>query len=120
MSIGFSTLGIGTYIRLSGSSTGTFVDHSSLYNVNEWNHIVVVKTGATTRDVYVTGEKAPTISASYWGSDTDGLLIGCRHQGGSYNKYFNGELSDFRAYVTQLTADDVLELYHQGRLEATT
>lgn len=101
-----------TYIGTS-SDKGTAITYENLYNVNEWNHIVVVKTGAKTRDVYINGEKAPTTTNTYFAGTGSELLIGCRNYNG-YGNYFDGQISDFRAYVTQLSEDDILNLYQVG------
>jgi len=38
----------------------------------------------------------------------------------SINSKFVGYISDFRAYATKLTQDDVLELYHTGAVLTDT
>lgn len=101
-----------TYVGSAAGGTGSCIDiRTTTYSANQWNHIVVVKTGDTTRDVYVNGVKAAPSTNNYWSGDQNNLNIGCRHSGGVYKDYFGGQLSDFRAYVTALTADDVKRLY---------
>lgn len=98
-----STGGLGTKIPLEGTS----------YTANQWNHIVIVKTGTDTRDVYINGVLATPDSDSYFTGDRNNkLTIGNRHKSGSYTNYFDGELSDFRAQVTELSAEDVQALYN--------
>ena len=112
LAIGFSDTRILTYVGDSNGGTGSAVQTSGKYLANEWNHIVVIKTGDKTRTVYVNGEQMPTTSNNYWGGDINKLLIGVRHSGGNYKNYINGQISDFRAYVTELSEDDILALYH--------
>jgi hypothetical protein len=71
----------------------------------------VVKTGANTRDVYVNGVLVTPSGSNYWVGDQDTLNIGNRHVSGGYSSYFKGQLSDFRAYATALSADDIKRLY---------
>lgn len=73
-----------------------------------------MKTGSNTRNVYVNGVLATPSGVNYWSGDLTKLNIGARHISGNYAAYFNGQLSDFRAYATALSAEDVLELYNVG------
>jgi hypothetical protein len=112
LAIGWSSSQLITYVGSSNGGSGSRIDITTTnYKANQWNHIVVVKTGATTRDVYVNGVLATPASANYWGGDLDKLNIGNRHLSGSYSGYFDGQLSDFRTYATALSADDIKELY---------
>lgn len=114
LAIGFSSSGyyMVSYTGTGSGGTGSNVNTADLYQANKWNHIVVIKTGSTTRTVYINGQLAPADTKSYWGCDIDKLFIGCRHQGGDYKNYFDGQISDLRIYATALTADDVKELYN--------
>ena len=101
-----------TYVGSAAGGTGSCIDiRTTTYSANQWNHIVVVKTGDTTRDVYVNGVKATPSTNNYWSGDQNTLNIGCRHSGGVYKDYFDGRIADFRAYATALSADDVKRLY---------
>lgn len=112
LAIGWSANQLITYVGSSNGGSGSRVlMESSTYTANQWNHIVVVKTGANTRNVYINGALVTPTGANYWGGSINKLDIGCRNNG-SYNAYFNGQLSDFRAYATALSVDDVLDLYH--------
>ena len=115
LAIGWSSSQLITYIGSSNGGTGSKIDITTTnYTANQWNHIVIVKTGDKTRYVYVNGIKATASGANYWGGDQLTLNIGNRHYNGAYSAYFNGQLSDFRAYATELSADDVLALYNVG------
>lgn len=115
LAIGWSGSNLITYVGSSNGSTGTYISMSNTsYAANVWNHIVVVKTGDKTRNVYVNGVLASASGGNYWGGDMNKLHIGARHFNSVYSAYFNGQLSDFRAYTTQLSADDVLALYNIG------
>ncbi len=115
LAIGWSSNQLITYVGSSNGGSGSRIDITTTnYTANQWNHIVVVKTGATTRNVYVNGVLATPSSANYWGGDLVKLNVGARHNGGAYSAYFNGQLSDFRAYATELSAEDVLALYNVG------
>ena len=115
LAIGWASNQLITYVGTSNGGSGSRIDITTTnYTANQWNHIVVVKTGSNTRNVYVNGILATPSSVNYWGGDLTKLNIGVRHMNGSYSAYFNGQLSDFRAYATELSAEDVLELYNVG------
>lgn len=112
LAIGWASNQLITYVGTSTGGSGSRIDITTTsYTANQWNHIVVVKTGATTRDVYVNGVLVTPSGSNYWVGDQDTLNIGNRHVSGAYSSYFGGQLSDFRAYVTALSADDVKRLY---------
>lgn len=94
----------------SGAGTGSKCTLGSEYKENNWNHIVIVATGTNTRDVYVNGVKLTPTSNDYWTDTSTGMTIGRRNTA-SNSLPFYGYLSDFRAYATALSADDILELY---------
>lgn len=112
--MGFASAGLLTYVGSSNGGAGSYVATSGKYLANQWNHIVIIVTGDTTRQVYINGQLATNNANNYFGGDLNELFIGCRHQGGAYMHYFNGQLSDFRAYATQLSEADILELYQMG------
>ena len=110
LAIGYYSSKIITYVGSSAGGTGSCVTASLA--ANTWYHIVVVKTGATTRDTYINGVKATTTSNNYQGGDLVKFHIGGRHVSGSYSGYTTGKIVDVRAYATALTADQVKELYN--------
>lgn len=113
LAIGWASNQLITYVGTSNGGSGSRIDITTTnYTANKWNHIAVVKTGDKTRDVYVNGILATPSSTNYWIGDLDKLNIGARHMNGNYASYFNGQLSDFRAYATALSEDDVKELYN--------
>lgn len=81
------------------------------YIENDWNHIVVVATGDTTRKAYCNGVRLANNSKGYWKSG-EGVMIGARILSGSQPYYYYGYISDVRMYATQLTEEDILNLYH--------
>lgn len=99
-----------TYIGSSKGGTGSRVITS--FQENKWYHIVVLKTGATTREVYINGVKATPSGTNYWSGDLNKLLIGIRHAAGVYKEGANAKICDFRAYVTLLSPQDILSLYN--------
>ena len=114
LAIGWSSNQLITYIGTGNGGVGSRLDITTTnYTANKWNHIVVVKTGDKTRDIYVNGVKSAPTGSNYWAGDQDTLNIGNRHAG-AYAGYFNGQISDFRAYSTELSADDILALYNVG------
>lgn len=115
LAIGWSSNQLITYVGTGNGGVGSRLDITTTnYTANKWNHIVVVKTGDKTRDIYVNGVKSTPTSSNYWAGDQDTLNIGNRHVNGAYAGYFNGQISDFRAYSIELSADDILALYNVG------
>ena len=110
LAIGYYSSKIITYVGSSNGGTGSCV--TANLTANTWYHIVVVKTGATTRDTYINGVKATTTSNNYWGGDLVKFHIGGRHISGNYSGYTTGKIVDVRAYTTALTADQIKELYN--------
>lgn len=99
-----------TYIGSSKGGTGSRVITS--FQTNKWYHIVVLRTGATTREVYINGVKATPSGTNYWSGDLNKLLIGIRHASGAYKDGAHAKICDFRAYTTLLSPQDILSLYN--------
>lgn len=112
LAAGFSDTRLITYVGSGNGGAGSQIQTAGIYKANEWNHIIIVKTGDTTRDVYINGVLMTTYGANYWGGDLNEFNIGGRHMSGSYNAYFDGLISDLRVYATALSADDILALYN--------
>ena len=108
-----SGIGLGlmsTGILCSTSKAGNSHTFSKANLVaNTWYHFVVVKTGATTRKLYINGvEQTATTNTSNWTYSVNQLQLGKRS---TTSDGFVGKLCDFRAYTTALSADDVKSLY---------
>ena len=104
----------GTIIGVFGStrSTGSKSVLGDSYKENDWNHIVVVKTGdAGERDIYCNGIKLTPTSNDYWSVAT-GFFVGTRNTSNALPFY--GQISDIRAYVTPLLDTDIKMLYNMG------
>lgn len=83
----------------------------STFQANEWNHLVLVKTGTNTRNVYCNGQLLTNSSSNSWTHQGNNLQLGKREYSGGNAGYLNGQMCDFRAYTTALSADDVKSLY---------
>lgn len=111
-----SKLGLGlmsTGILCGTSGVGSFYTYSKSGIVaNKWYHFVVVNNGevtGTARKLYIDGvEQTPTSNTSNWSYRVQELQIGKRS---TTSDGFVGCLSDFRAYNTVLSADDIKALY---------
>ena len=84
------------------------------FKANEWNHIVLVKTGANTRNVYCNGILLTNSGTNSWVHNGSNLSLGWRDYASGNAGWFNGQLCDFRAYATALSADDVKSLYQNS------
>ena len=94
----------------SGYSTGSRCVAGGHWKENDWNHFVIIKLTDSpyTFKTYLNGNLLSASSTNYWAHTIDDLMIGRRSSGSP----FGGQISDFRAYVTELSEDDILELYH--------
>ena len=105
-----SGLEFGTYSSLGATNLSS----KALYNLtdfvnNEWNHIVVIK-DSTNNKLYVNGKLATTSSSNNYYTHNGGLYLFNRNANNNYA--CNGSISDFRAYCTILSEEDILALYH--------
>ena len=111
LAIGYYSNKIITYIGSSAGGTGSCV--TANLSANTWYHIVVVKTGTTTRDTYINGIKATATSNNWWGGgDNYNCIVGGRYINNVFKDFFTGRISDIRTYSTQLTQKQILELYN--------
>ena len=82
---------------------------------DEWNMITLVYDAATGTKTYINGELHHTYSNVSYGihfNTSARLFLGCEaNTASAYTPYFNGKESDFRIYVTALTAEQIKELY---------
>ena len=92
----------------AGKQIKTF--STSAVTANAWHHIAIVRnTDLSDADLYVDGVKITGRgSNNAWNHTTDTLLIGRRSSGSSPIAY----VSDFRLYATQLSQEDILQLYN--------
>ena len=101
----------GCIIGVFGStrSTGSKSTLGNSYIENDWNHIVVVKTGDSgERAIYCNGVLLTPASNDYWSVAT-GFFVSGRNTSNSLP--MQGYICDVRAYATALSADDVKSLY---------
>ena len=106
--IGLGLMNTGILCSTSGAGSSYTFSKASLV-ANTWYHFVVVKTGTTTRKLYINGvEQTATSNTSNWTFAVNELQLGKRS---TTSDGFIGKLSDFRCYATALSADDVKSLY---------
>lgn len=82
------------------------VSKTNAYELNKWTHVAVTL-NSTQIKLYINGELVST-GTSHTLPDKANYYIG------SYNgsQSFKGNISDVRIYVTELSAEDIAELYH--------
>lgn len=100
-----------TYCGNANGGAGSQVLIGNNYKEGEWNHFVIISNGDTTMECWLNGVKLANTTNYYWSHTTPSLMIGRRS---ATSKAFNGSISDFRAYATILSEDDIQELYHAG------
>lgn len=99
-------------IRLNGSTSSIYIKPSVTFTANSWHHYVITYDGQNGK-IYKDGNLISTTamsSATSLGSCV-GAIIGFSKAGGVWrsNKSY---YSDFRIYITALSAEDILDLYH--------
>ena len=101
---------IGVFGTTRGTGSKSTLGNS--YKENDWNHIVVVKTGdAGERAIYCNGVLLTPTTNDYW-SNAAGFLVSGRNT--SNTLPMQGYISDVRAYATALSASDVKSLYQNS------
>ena len=108
--IGLGLMSTGILCSTSGAGSSYTFSKSSLV-ANTWYHFVIVKTGTTTRKLYINGvEQTTTSNSSNWTYSVNELQLGKRS---TTSDGFIGKLSDFRAYATELSEYDIKSLYQE-------
>lgn len=113
LACGFFKSGFITYCGNAAGGAGSTIVFEEKYVANQWNHVAIIKTGTNTRTVYINGQTVNNSTNNYWAASLDKIIFGCRYSS-AYQYYFTGQLSDFRAYATQLSEADILDLYQMG------
>ena len=80
------------------------------YELNEWNHCVFVHSDSDCK-IYLNGEYIATGTAKS-ANPTGNYFVGAWNTATQQN--FDGLMSDFRIYVTALSAEDVKSLYNNS------
>ncbi len=98
---------------------GSDVNTTSLLNLNQWSHVVMVYTGGggtlQNRSIYINGTLM-----SLTGGNTNTLnlpttgLIGIGYDRGRNTAFFNGNIDDVRLYNRALTIGEISTLYGNG------
>ena len=87
--------------------------------VNEWVMLTFVYDSTGTR-TYINGQLHHTYTNTSYGihfNTNARLFLGCEANTASPSSpYFNGEESDFRIYITALSAEDILDLYKTSKI----
>lgn len=108
--MGLGLMSTGILCSTSGAGNSYTFSKSSLV-ANTWYHFVIVKTGTTTRKLYINGiEQTATTNTSTWTYSINELQLGKRS---TTSDGFIGKLSDFRAYATELSEYDIKSLYKE-------
>ena len=97
------------YINSLAATAGFTTTH---WKDGQWNHVVAINNNGT-RSLYVNGQPEIQSGANnYYIHNADNFWLWNR----SYNNTYawTGDLSDFRIYVTALSADDVKSLYNNS------
>ena len=91
------------------NGAGTPVIKTNAYELNKWTHVAVTL-NPTQIKLYVNGELVST-GTSHTLPDKANYYIGSYISG---SQSFKGNISDARIYVTELSVEDIAELYHSA------
>lgn len=115
---GRATDGKGTAIFMLGTKIAFDDDartsSKTAVNTGNWVHVVCTWAAGAKKRIYINGvlDAEATSSASLTKSNTTGSIGQMSINGAISTSYpFNGMMSDFRIYATELSADDVSSLY---------
>lgn len=107
----FGPVGSYAVIKVATSNQTCYSISSPDYIDGEWNHIVVQK-DETTYKLWTNGHLRETSGSNYFRHNGTKLYLFNRNYNGNYGA--NCAISDFRAYVTLLSENEILDLYHTG------
>lgn len=83
--------------------------------IEGWNHIAIVREGTYTKHLFINGEEIdPDTSYSDYYTQNAGLLNIFRRNYNDAPAATNMSLSDFRIYLTALSAKSIKELYNES------
>ena len=103
-----SSSGIAAVQKASSKKTAFSLSN---YSTTSWNHMVVTRDG-TQYGLWINGVQASASGSTYWTHNGDLLYLFNRNLNSSYGA--DASISDFRAYVTLLSENDILALYRTG------
>lgn len=94
-----------------GSNSPSYVKGTKTVNKDSWYlHTYTFKNGVA--KWYLNGElTATTTYTNNYLSLANNFTLADSYSGSSWNTSFAGSISDFRLYATELTADDILNMY---------
>ena len=92
-----------------GTSVRYVTNLKSLWK-DGWNYVVVTKDDSGVFHCYVNAVECSYKDSNVWTHNGSYFSIGCRYNSG-YNTNFTGKISEVKAYVTALTADQVKAEY---------
>ena len=101
----------GDYAAVQRATSSKTCYSLSNYSTSNWNHMVITKNG-TQYGLWVNGVQASANGSNYWQHNANLLWLFNRSNNNTYAS--DASISDFRAYTTLLSVDDIKELYRVG------
>lgn len=96
--------------HLTFISTGQSTEYQTAFPLNQWNHLVAVKS-STDLTIYLNGTSVLSTAKTFTTQTAISSTFYIGKDGSSNNRNFTGDLSDLRIYATALSSDDVSYLY---------
>lgn len=103
----------GGYVEFGGTVANGFLNFSPAFTLNEWQHVVVTRSGSTVY-VYRNGVLNSTLTDRTGSTNaTNAFLIGENVSGGGSD--WDGYVDDFKIYNRHIQASEAKALYNLGR-----
>jgi len=97
--------------RARANSQVVFVDSTTQYNINEWNHVCGIFDDTTIkRSIWLNGGGNATSTSTEATSAKNRILIGARTASGAIGAYFGGRIAEIGIWNAALTAYEVASL----------
>lgn len=100
-------------ISCGGSQIGIINNIKAMWKKSGWNHVVIMRNTSNQFSCYLNEEQLTLANTTNNWTTIEDCTIGCRNNG-TYNTYFNGLVDDIRLYYTQLSPEEIKELYNCG------
>ncbi len=92
-------------------SGSVFVDSSTSYSANAWNHVCGIFDDTTIkRSIWLNGGGNATTTTTESTANKNRIVIGARTASGSVGAYFEGRIAEVGIWNAALTADEVASL----------
>lgn len=107
-----SAVSSGRIVTITPLTSTLFINTTTTYTLNTWNHLCIVLLNSTSRTVYLNGGGSSTLTSSADISGMNNIRIGCSilQTTGTNTGTTFGRVSDAALWSTDLTIDEITSL----------